>query len=102
MTRRLSTEEYDVASKTDEELIAAIPTGYSFIELTEYSPRQKLKVRVDAIVSWRQRWNGGIADGSVVEYVVGQEARTVEVIEQPSTLEKRMVEAASLADVVSH
>ena len=74
----------------------------AFIELTEYSPRQKLKVRVDAIVSWRQRWNGGIADGSVVEYVVGQEARTVEVIEQPSTLEKRMVEAASLADVVSH
>ena len=68
----------------------------AFIDLTEYSPRQELKVRVDAIVSWRQRWNGGIADGSVVEYVVGQEARTIEVIQQPSALNERMIEAARL------
>lgn len=71
----------------------------AFIELHEYSSRQKLKVRVDSIVSWRERWNGGITDGSIVEYVVGQEARTIEVIEQPSVLEERMMEAANLADL---
>jgi len=68
-----------------------LPPGTSYVSFYESSPRVQRHIRVDTIITWRE--TARPSDGTIIEYEVGQEARTLNVIEMPVEVERRMLRA---------